>query len=114
VKVLWLTEAGQGPQMLEGAPHRRKIVITRGPHSSFLLTVLQLSIKNSTRGRARRRWWSGSFGLINASQPGLACPALILDIALVYFEFNIAADRGNLQPRGLALQPQRPPFEVEK
>jgi hypothetical protein len=49
---------------------------------------------------------SGSFGLINASEPGLPCQALILDIAHVYFVFSVIDHGGNLPPRGVALQVQ--------
>jgi hypothetical protein len=42
--------------------------------------------------------------LINASEPGLACLVLILDILHVYFEFVVGNHAGNLQPRGVAPQ----------
>ena len=44
----------------------------------------------------------------------LACQALILEIALVYFVFNVIDHSGNLLLRGVALQVQRPPFAAEK
>ena len=36
------------------------------------------------------------FGLINASEPGLACHGLIFDIPHVYLEFVIVGHAGNL------------------
>src|SRR6266511_342727 len=53
------------------------------------------------------RKWSGSLGLINASEPRLACLVLILDIPLVYFVFIIVDHGGNLQPRRVSLQVQQ-------
>ena len=51
-------------------------------------------------GRKRSR----SFGLINASQPRLACQRLILDIPHIYFVFDVTDHGGNRQPRRVALQ----------
>jgi len=47
---------------------------------------------------------SCSFGLIDASQPGLACQGLILDIVHVYFEFAVGFHAGNLQQTSVDLQ----------
>jgi hypothetical protein len=42
--------------------------------------------------------------LIDASQPGLACQGLILDIPHVYFEFAVGFHAGNLQQSSVDLQ----------
>jgi len=43
---------------------------------------------------------SGSFGLIDASQLGLATLVVILDVLFVYFEFAVACHAANLQRGG--------------
>jgi hypothetical protein len=45
--------------------------------------------------------------LIDASQPGLACLFLVLDIPLVYFELVIGSHGGNLQQASVDLQGQQ-------
>src|SRR4029453_5472032 len=50
------------------------------------------------------RKWSASFGLIDASQPGLASQVLILDVPLVYFEFAVGFHAGTLSQACVDLQ----------
>ena len=50
----------------------------------------------------------GSFRLINASQPGLTCLALILDIPHVYLEFvvtSVVLNQLSVKPEASQLDP---------
>src|SRR5262249_56834022 len=48
--------------------------------------------------------WSCSLGLIDASQPGLACQRLILEIPHVYFKFAVGFHDRNLPQSSVDLQ----------
>ena len=96
-RLRWLAEIDSSHQ---DAPSRQRLIDTGIIRPVAVVPCAAVHVDDA-------RKWAGSFRLINANQPGLACQGLIFDIPHVYLEFAVGFHAGNLLPRALIRKSSR-------